>query len=124
MSRVFSTTIMKKIARIPNPATAMIKNSSTLRIIDSTSTAANSGPCFFSQVLTWNFPAGRAALRRSTTRSGSAPSFSRIWIRVKAFSPDSGSIIPRIRCNSSMLQKTRCESYSLIPLLKVSTMVA
>ena len=52
MSRVFSTTIIEKIARMPNPATAMMKNSRMLRMLCSTATAPRSGPCFCSQVET------------------------------------------------------------------------
>ena len=52
MSRVFSTTIMKKIARMPKPATAMIMNSRMLRTALSICTAANSGPCLSRQVET------------------------------------------------------------------------
>jgi hypothetical protein len=52
MSRVFSTTIIEKIARMPKPATAMMKNSKMLRMLCSTATAARSGPCFCSQVET------------------------------------------------------------------------
>ena len=52
MSRVFSTTIMKKMARMPKPATAMIMNSSTLRMAVSICTAASSGPCLSRQVET------------------------------------------------------------------------
>ena len=33
MSRVFSTTIIEKIARMPNPATAMMKNSRMFRML-------------------------------------------------------------------------------------------
>ena len=51
MSRVFSTTIMKKIARMPKPATAMIMNSSTFRMAVSICTAASSGPCLSRQSL-------------------------------------------------------------------------
>ena len=50
MSLVFSTTIMVKIARIPNPATPTIRNKSTLRMPRSTPIAASSGPCLSSQV--------------------------------------------------------------------------
>ena len=50
MSRVFSTTIIEKIARMPNPATAMMKNSRMFRMLCSMATAASSGPCFCSQV--------------------------------------------------------------------------
>ena len=52
MSRVFSTTIIKKMARMPKPATAMIRNSSTLRMAVSICTAASSGPCLSCQVET------------------------------------------------------------------------
>ena len=45
ISRVFSTTIMKNVARMPKPATAMIKNNKMLRIVVSICTAANNGPC-------------------------------------------------------------------------------
>ena len=41
MSRVFSETIMLKIARMPKPATAMIMNRSTLRMPFSISMAAS-----------------------------------------------------------------------------------
>ena len=51
MSRVFSTTIIEKMARMPKPATPMIMNSSTLRMPFSTAMAASSGPCLSSQVL-------------------------------------------------------------------------
>ena len=52
MSRVFSTTIMKKIARMPKPATAMIRNSSTLSTAVSICTAASSAPSLSRHVLT------------------------------------------------------------------------
>ena len=51
ISRVFSTTIIEKIARMPNPATAMMKNSRMFRILCSIATAPSSGPCFCSQVV-------------------------------------------------------------------------
>ena len=44
MSRVFSTTIIEKIARMPKPATAMIMNSRILRMLCSMATAPRSGP--------------------------------------------------------------------------------
>ena len=50
ISRVFSATIMLKIARIPKPATAMIMKRRTLRIPFSMSMAASSEPCFSSHV--------------------------------------------------------------------------
>ena len=50
ISRVFSTTIIEKIARMPNPATAMMKNSRMFRMLCSMATAPKSGPCFCSQV--------------------------------------------------------------------------
>ena len=53
ISRVFSTTIIEKIARMPNPATAMMKKSRMLRMLCSIATAPRSGPCFCSQVDTW-----------------------------------------------------------------------
>ena len=52
MSRVFSTTIMKKIARMPKPATAMIMNSSTLRMAVSICTAAKQRPLLVAPGLT------------------------------------------------------------------------
>ena len=55
MSRVFSTTIIEKIARMPNPATAMMKKSRMFRMLCSTATAARSGPCFCSHVLTTKY---------------------------------------------------------------------
>ena len=61
MSRVFSTTIIEKIARMPNPATAMMKNRSMFRMLCSTATAASSGPCFCSQVETRKY-IGRSSL--------------------------------------------------------------
>ena len=66
MSRVFSTTIIEKIARMPNPATAMMKNSRMFRMLCSIGTAASSGPCFCSQVET----------RKYIGRSGSSASWS------------------------------------------------
>ena len=50
MSRVFSTTIMKNVAKIPKPATAMIRNSKMFKIVVSSRTADNSGPCRSRQV--------------------------------------------------------------------------
>ena len=44
MSRVFSATIMVKMARMPKPATAMIRNSSTLRMPFSTRWPPAAGP--------------------------------------------------------------------------------
>ena len=52
ISRVFSTTIIEKIARMPKPATAMMKKSRMLRMLCSIATAPSSGPCFCSQVET------------------------------------------------------------------------
>ncbi len=50
MSRVFSTTIMKNVARMPKPATAMIRNSKMFKIVVSKRTADSSGPCKSRQV--------------------------------------------------------------------------
>ena len=52
MSRVFSTTIIVKMAKMPNPATPTIRNSSTFKMPRSTEMAARSGPCLSSQVCT------------------------------------------------------------------------
>src|SRR5262245_6468780 len=50
MSRVFSRTIIEKMARMQNPATPTIMKSSKLRSPRSMSTALSSEPCFSSQV--------------------------------------------------------------------------
>ena len=77
MSRVFSTTIIEKIARMPKPATAMMRNSSTFRMLCSMATAASSGPCFCSQVLTPEVhrphPLERGLDRRPPARRGRRP---------------------------------------------------
>ena len=117
MSRVFSTTIMKKIARMPKPATAMIRNNSTLSTAVSICTAASSGAFLVApgadreQLRRESWPAtGRGPCSRST------PGLRRIWIALKLAMPVVGSIMPRSSCSLRIGTNTKLESYSFILL--------
>ena len=48
--RAKNPAIIKNVARIPKPATAMIKNNRMFRIVVSSRTAASNGPCMSRQV--------------------------------------------------------------------------